>query len=147
MSKIPLNRVLAAIDSKDYDFYTGLTPDEQKSVAPFLLNRYASLVQGSAELHAYYLLATNQRVNTQYFELARHPDLVWKLLCTVSPAMGTQRHVWVANKRRKKATSDHRKYIDSVYPQARQDELDWLYSVWSAADVREHKRQSGDAIT
>ena len=30
-------------------------------------------------------MAGNQRVNCTYFELAKHPKLVWQLLCTVSP--------------------------------------------------------------
>ena len=47
--KLPLNTVLAAIDKKQYDFYDGLTPEHQKQLAPFLLNRYVSLVKGSSE--------------------------------------------------------------------------------------------------
>ena len=75
--KIPLNAILGALDAKDYGFYDQLTPEQQKTVAPFLLNRYMSIVKGSNDLAAYYLMATNQRVNTQYFELAKHPKLVW----------------------------------------------------------------------
>ena len=62
--KLPLSRVLAAIDQKDYDFYDKLDPDQQKQISPFLLNRYTSLVKGDSDLHAYYLMATNQRVNS-----------------------------------------------------------------------------------
>ena len=98
--KLPLNTVLAAIDRKDYAFYDGLKPEHQKQLAPFLLNRYVSLVKGSSELQAYYLMAGNQRVNCTYFELAKHPKLVWQLLCTVSPGMGTQFHQWVGHKRK-----------------------------------------------
>ena len=65
--KLPLNTVLAAIDKKDYGFYDRLTPEHQKQLAPFLLNRYVSLVKGSGELQAYYLMAGNQRVNCTYF--------------------------------------------------------------------------------
>ena len=144
MDKLPLNTVLAAIDRKQYDFYDGLTPEHQKQLAPFLLNRYASLVQGTRELQAYYCMATNSRVNTQYFELAKHPKLVWQLLCTVSPGMGTQRHTWVGHKRKTKTDNKHRKYIDELYPHAKQAELEILYRLWSAKDVREHARRSGE---
>ena len=100
--KLPLNTVLAAIDKKDYAFYDRLTPEHQKQLSPFLLNRYVSLVKGTNELQAYYLMAGNQRVNCTYFELAKHPKLVWQLLCTVSPGMGTQFHQWIGHKKKDK---------------------------------------------
>jgi hypothetical protein len=109
MSKIALNTILAAIDKKDYGFYDRLDVEGRKQLAPFLLNRYVSLVKGNSELASYYLMATNQRVNSQYFELAKHPKLVWQLLCTVSPGMGTQFHQWLGNKKKDKNTSNKRK--------------------------------------
>ena len=89
-NKLPLNTVLAAIDKKDYGFYDRPLLRTTKTIKSFLLNRYVSLVKGSSELQAYYPMAGNQRVNCTYFELAKHPKLVWQLLCTVSPGMGTQ---------------------------------------------------------
>ena len=145
MDKLPLNTVLAAIDRKQYDFYDGLTDEHRKQLAPFLLNRYASLVQGHGDVQAYYCMAVNSRVNTQYFELAKHPKLIWQLLCTVSPGMGTHRHVWVGHKKRETKTDNkHRKYIDALYPHAKPDELEILYKLWSVKDVRDHQKQSGE---
>ena len=90
-----MNTVLAAIDKKDYTFYRKLSDEHKKQLSPFLLNRYASIVKGGQDITEYYLIATNQRVNTQYFELAKHPELVWMLLCTVSPGIGTHFHQWI----------------------------------------------------
>ena len=143
--KLPLNTVLAAIDKKDYDFYDGLTPEHQKQLAPFLLNRYVSLVKGSSELQAYYLMAGNQRVNCTYFELARHPKLVWQLLCTVSPGMGTQFHQWVGHKKKEKNKQDkHRKYIEQLHPTAKSDELAILVNMYTDADIKELQRLHGE---
>ena len=80
MSDLPLNKVLGALDQKDMQFWERCTPEQQKKIAPFLLNRYMSIVKGSSELHEYYLIATNQRVNVNYFALNKHPKLVWQLL-------------------------------------------------------------------
>lgn len=144
-NKLPLNTVLAAIDKKDYGFYDTLTPEHQKQLAPFLLNRYVSLVKGSSELQAYYLMAGNQRVNCTYFELARHPKLVWQLLCTVSPGMGTQFHQWVGHKKKDKNTKDkNRKYVEQLHPTAKRDELNMLVNMYTDKDIKELQRLHGE---
>ena len=143
--KLPLNTVLAAIDKKDYDFYDRLTDEHKKQVAPFLLNRYVSIVKGNADLAAYYLMAGNQRVNCTYFELAKHPKLVWQLLCTVSPGMGTQFHQWVGHKKKDKNAKDkNRKYIEQLHPTAKPDELDILVDLYTDADIKEIKKLHGE---
>ena len=135
MSDLPLNSVLAALDKKDRKFWDKCTPEQQKKIAPFLLNRYMSIVKGSAELHAYYLMATNQRVNVNYFALSKHPKLVWQLLCTVSPGMGKQFHQWVGFK---KKTSDNksRKVLEKLYPNAKNDELDLLAKTMTKKEIK-----------
>ena len=143
--KLPLNTVLAAIDKKDYGFYDRLTDEHKKQVAPFLLNRYVSLVKGNPDLAAYYLMAGNQRVNSQYFELAKHPKLVWQLLCTVSPGMGTQFHQWVGHKKKSKNSKDkNRKYIEQLHPAAKLDELEILVNLYTDADIKEIKKLHGE---
>ena len=137
-NKLPLNTVLAAIDKKDYGFYDRLTPELQKQLSPFLLNRYVSLVKGSSELQAYYLMAGNQRVNCTYFELAKHPKLVWQLLCTVSPGMGTQFHQWVGHKKKDKNNSSKRlKDVERFHPRAKNDELEMLANLYTDKDLKD----------
>jgi acyl-CoA synthetase (AMP-forming)/AMP-acid ligase II len=143
--KLPLNTVLAAIDKKDYKFYDRLTPEHQKQLSPFLLNRYVSLVKGTNELQTYYLMAGNQRVNCTYFELAKHPKLVWQLLCTVSPGMGTQFHQWVGHKKKdKNNSSKRRKDVERLHPHIKSDELDMLCEMYTDKDLKELQRLYGD---
>ena len=120
MSDLPLNKVLGALDQKDMQFWERCTPEQQKKIAPFLLNRYMSIVKGSSELHEYYLIATNQRVNVNYFALNKHPKLVWQLLCTVSPGMGNQFHHY------------------------KQDELDLLASITTKKELKLLAEASGE---
>tara|TARA_Y100001937_G_scaffold121700_1_gene180912 strand:+ start:762 stop:1202 length:441 start_codon:yes stop_codon:yes gene_type:complete len=144
-NKLPLNTVLAAIDKKDYGFYDRLTPELQKQLSPFLLNRYVSLVKGSSELQAYYLMAGNQRVNCTYFELAKHPKLVWQLLCTVSPGMGTQFHQWVGHKKKDKNNSSKRlKDVERFHPRAKNDELEMLANLYTDKELKEIAKLYGE---
>lgn len=124
-------------------FWDRCTPEQQKKIAPFLLNRYMSIVKGSAELHAYYLMATNQRVNVNYFALSKHPKLIWQLLCTVSPGMGNQFHQWIGNKKKKSSNTDIRKRLAELYPNYKEDELDLLASITTASDLKELAEASG----
>lgn len=143
MTELPLNQVLGALDKKDMKFWDRCTPEQQKKIAPFLLNRYMSIVKGSAELHAYYLMATNQRVNVNYFALSKHPKLIWQLLCTVSPGMGNQFHQWIGNKKKKSSNTDIRKRLAELYPNYKEDELDLLASITTASDLKELAEASG----
>lgn len=144
-NKLPLNTVLAAIDKKDYGFYDRLTPELQKQLSPFLLNRYVSLVKGSSELQAYYLMAGNQRVNCTYFELAKHPKLVWQLLCTVSPGMGTQFHQWVGHKKKDKNNNSKRlKDVERFHPRAKNDELEMLANLYTDKELKEIAKLYGE---
>ena len=145
MNKLPLNTVLAAIDKKDYTFYRKLSDEHKKQLSPFLLNRYASIVKGEQDITEYYLLATNQRVNTQYFELAKHPELVWMLLCTVSPGIGTHFHQWIGHKKKEKNTTKGRlSVLEKMYPNMKRDELHQLANLYSDKAIKELQKQHGD---
>ena len=147
MSDLPLNTVLSALDQKDMKFWDRCTTEQQKKIAPFLLNRYMSLVKGNQELAAYYLMATNQRVNTDYFVLSKHPKLVWQLLCTVSPGMGKQFHQWVGHKKKgtsSKGLSDIRKQLSVIYPNMKEDELDLMSTITTKKELKELAKASGE---
>jgi hypothetical protein len=146
MSDIQLNAILGALDNKRMDFYDTLTVEQQKTVAPFLLNRYMSLIKGNPDLAAYYLMATNQRVNVNYFALSKHPKLVWQLLCTVSPGMGKQFHQWVGHKKKgtsSKGVTDIRKQLAVIYPNMKEDELDLMSCITTKKELKELARASG----
>ena len=145
MTDLPLNQVLGALDNKDMEFWDRCTPEQQKKIAPFLLNRYMSLVKGNTELASYYLMATNQRVNSNYFSLSKHPKLIWQLLCTVSPGMGKQFHQWVGNKKKKKDKSNEiRKTLAEMYPNMKNDELDLMTSITTTKELKAHATESGE---
>ena len=153
MTDLPLNQVLGALDNKDMAFWDRCTPEQQKKISPFVLIRYMSLVKDgkprnkSTQVETYYLMATNEQVNTQYFELSKHPKLVWQLLCTVSPGMGTQFHEYVGNKKKDasdKKTREIYKVLEVLYPTAKRDELDMMSSMMTKKDIKELLASHGD---
>ena len=141
--KLPLNRVLGAMDRKQKGFYDSLTDEEKKAFSAFLMNRYASSVKGNSALQESWLIATNKRVNTNFFDLAKHPKLQWLLLTTASPGMGTAYHEWIPHKKKDAVNNKILKTLKTLYPFAKQDELELMASINTKADIKTHLENMG----
>ena len=96
MDKLSIQNEMMCFDRKDRDFYSSLTDEERKKFSNFLMIRWGSSIQGSAELQHYYLQSSNHYVNKHFFAINRHPKLQWLCATAVSPGLGTQRHQWIA---------------------------------------------------
>jgi hypothetical protein len=137
MDKLSINNEMAQLDTKNRGFYDELTEEERKKFATYLMLRYAASVEGGADLQEWYLRATNERVNLNFFDLGKHPKLQWLLCTTVSPDMGRQRHYWQASKK-KEGTGNSKsiKFLTKLYPYMKQDEIELLAEL---NDVKELK--------
>jgi hypothetical protein len=137
MDKLSINNEMAQLDTKNRGFYDELTEEERKKFATYLMLRYAASVEGGADLQEWYLRATNERVNLNFFDLGKHPKLQWLLCTSVSPGMGRQRHYWQASKK-KEGTGNSKsiKFLTKLYPYMKQDEIELLADM---NDVKELK--------
>lgn len=143
-SKLPLNRVLNAVDCKQRDFYDQLNDEERRAFSPFLLNRYTSSVKtNNTELASYWLMATNEHFNKYHFDYAKYPKLQWLLLTAVSPGLGSVYHEWIAVKKKKTAGNKHRKFLEKLYPNAKSDEIDVLLSVNDEKNIQNLAKSLG----
>lgn len=142
-TKLPLNRVLGAMDRKQKDFYDSLTDEEKKAFSAFLMNRYASSVKGNPALQEWWLIATNKRVNTNFFDLAKHPKLQWLLLTTASPGMGTAFHEWIPYKKKDAVNNKVLKTLKTLYPFAKEDELELMATINTTSDIKTHLENMG----
>lgn len=141
--KLNIANEMRAFDSKDRQFYRELTDEERKKFSTFLMIRWGSAVQGSAELQQYYLLACNENLNKHFFELSRHPELQWLLATTVSPGMGNFRHDWIKQKKREGSNNRAVKFLRQIYPHYSEDELELLAQINDAADLKQLAREHG----
>jgi hypothetical protein len=104
--------------------------------------RYGASVAGSSDLQAYYLMATNERVNKWFFDLNKHPKLQWLLCTSVSPAMGKQHHYWQGTKK-KEGNNKAQKFLAKLYPTLKQDEVDLLAQINDKRDIERLARELG----
>ena len=126
MDKLSINNEMTQFDRKNREFYDELTDEERKKFSTYLMLRYGASVEGTADLQEWYLRATNERMNINFFDLGKHPKLQWLLATTVSPGMGTQRHYWQASKKKEGSNSKAVKFITQLYPHMKQDEVELL---------------------
>lgn len=135
---------MRVLDSKDRQFYDSLTDEERKKFSPYLMMRYAASVEGSADFQEWYLRATNERVNVNFFDVSttKHSKLQWLLCTTVSPNMGTQRHYWITAKKKTK-DNPTLKLLKQLYPKAKNDELNLLAKLNSTDDIKKLAREHG----
>ena len=143
MDKLSINNEMAVFDRKDRTFYDDLTPEEKKMFSNFLMIRYGSSVQGSRDLQEFYLIATNERLNKQFFNINKHPKLQWLCATTVSPGMGAQRHQWIAPKKKEPGASGIKKQLMEIYPHLKDDEISLMAELNTKKDIDAYLKASG----
>jgi hypothetical protein len=142
--KLNIGYEMAMFDTKNRDFFDNLSPEEQKKFSPFMMIRWGSVVEGSSDLQAYYLMSVNERLNKHFFDISttEHKKFQWLLASTVSPGMGKQRHNWLAGK---KATSNTKasKFFRELYPHMKEDEIELLGRLNTKDDIKQLARAHG----
>jgi len=143
VDKLSINNEMAVFDRKDRTFYDSLTVDERKKFSNFLMIRYGSSVQGNRDLQEFYLISTNERLNKHFFTINRHPKLQWLCATTVSPGMGTQRHTWIAPKKREPGAGNIKKQLSELFPHLKDDELEVLAEINTKKDIDAYVKALG----
>jgi hypothetical protein len=143
VDKLSINNEMLQFDRKNRAFYDELTDDEKKKFSTFLMIRYGSSVQGSRDLQEYYLRQTNVRLNKHFFTLHKHPKLQWLMATTVSPDMGSQRHQWIANKKKEAGAGSIKKQLAELYPNMKDSELDLMAEINTKKDLDAYYKKLG----
>jgi hypothetical protein len=134
---------MAAFDRKDRSYYDKFTDEQRKSFSTYLMLKYGANVGGGADMQAYYLMATNERVNKHFFELgSKHTKLQWLTCTTVSPQMGNQFHYWLKGKK-KEGDNKSQKFLAKLYPNLKSDEIDLLAKINDKRDLADMARNLG----
>lgn len=142
--KLNIGYEMAMFDTKNREFFDDLSEEERKKFSPYLMIRWGSAVEGSAEMQAYYLMSTNERLNKQFFDVStsEHKKLQWLLATTVSPGLGKQRHNWIANKK-KTNNNKTEKFFRELYPHLKDDDIELLGRINSKDDIKQLARDHG----
>jgi hypothetical protein len=143
MEKLSIQNEMIQFDCKNRDFYNELSDEERKKFSNYLMIRWGSSVQGSRDLQEFYLIATNERFNKNFFTINRHPKLQWLTATTVSPGLGTHRHTWIAPKKKETGASAIRKQLAELYPHYKDDEIELMAKLNTKKDIDAHLKEMG----
>ena len=134
---------MAAFDRKDRSYYDKFTDEQRKSFSTYLMLKYGANVGGNADMQAYYLMATNERVNKHFFDLgSKHTKLQWLTCTTVSPQMGNQFHYWLKGKK-KEGDNKSQKFLAKLYPTMKSDEINLMAKINDKRDIADLARNLG----
>jgi hypothetical protein len=146
VDKLSIQNEMMCFDRKDRSFYSSLTDEERKKFSNFLMIRWGSSIQGSAELQHYYLQSSNHYVNKHFFAINRHPKLQWLCATAVSPGLGAQRHQWIAPKKKEAGVSGIRKQIAELFPHLKDDEVELMSKINTKKDIDAYLKQLGQEV-
>ena len=141
-SSLEIKYEMQAYDRKDRSYYDDFTDEDRKKFSTYLMLKYGANVSGNKDMQAYYLMATNERVNKHFFELGRHPKLQWLCCTSVSPAMGSQFHYWL-NAKKKEGDNKSQKFLAKLYPNLKTDEIDLLAKINDKRELADMARRLG----
>lgn len=140
-NKLTIQNEMKMFDQKNREFYDELSEEEKKKFSNYLMIRWGSSVRGSSELQEYYLHATNQRLNKNFFEINKHPKLQWLCATTISPGMGTHHHEWIGFKKKDSDESNKIKKLKEMYPNLKLDDIEVLSSIVDKKEISHmHKK-------
>lgn len=143
MEKLSIQNEMTQFDRKNRDFYNELSDEERKKFSNYLMIRWGSAVQGSRDLQEFYLIATNERFNKNFFAINRHPKLQWLAATTVSPDMGTHRHQWIAPRKKEAGVTGIRKQLAELYPHLKDDEIELMAKINTKKDIDAYMKELG----
>jgi hypothetical protein len=142
--KLTIANEMKMFDRKVRSFYDDLTAEERKKFSNYLMIRWGSAVDGSKELQEFYVIATNERLNKHFFNVSKHPKLQWLMATSVSPDLGSQRHPWIAPRKKVAGASAKRKALAAMYPHYKDDEIDVMMQIVSDKEIKQYSKDSGN---
>lgn len=142
MDKLHIQNEMRQFDLKNRKFYDELSAEEQKKFSTYLMLKYGASVDGAPDLQEWYLRATNERLNKNFFDLNKHEKLQWLLCTTVSPGMGVHRHYWQPSKR-KEGDNKLYKFLSKLYPEMKISDIELLVTLIDKKEIRELAQEMG----
>lgn len=142
--KLTIKDETAAIDLGAKDLWDNFTDDQRKQISFFLLNRYASSIKtNDREAQELAIFKTNEYFNKNFFQLSKHPKLLWYLVCMCgNDEKKIYFHEWIGFK---KKSGDNKiyKFLESKYPNMKSDEIEMMSQLMDKKDIKELAKDLG----
>ena len=147
MSKpsINLNQMLYNLDMGNKEWYNSLDSELKKTFSSYVSMRFASSVKSNKILQESYIESVNEFCNKYFSTIQKHEGdslLFWKLLCLCGSGQ-KQFHPWLKAPKGKGKKTKIFDFLQSCYPNYKNDEIETLISVLDKKEIKELAKQAG----
>lgn len=129
--KLDMFKLLAAIDKRDYTFYSNLTDEEKKGFAGIVAMRWLSSVSDkNLDMCKYHIEMVNNGANKHFWnsEITNHPELQYLTLASCGVGK-TQRHEWIKGPISAKKKNAVFNMLREYCPTANEEEINMLFDM------------------
>lgn len=145
--KLELKEKINAVDYGLRELWDELDEENQKALKGelYILNRYISNVKGQPrDIQEHFVYSVNTCYNINWFDLQKHPKLLWMLLCMCT-YNGKKKfyHEWIGFKKKDTADSKKISFLAELYPNMKMKEVEMLASLTTNKDITELAKEYG----
>jgi len=146
--KLPIKEILAAVDFNARSVWHEFSDEEKKAVSFWLLNRYASSVQGTREDQELAIFKTNEYYNKNFSAIGvgkenGHPELMWQLLCLSGNWNAVKFHPWIGFKKKIGNNTKAVNLLLTIYPNMKEQEAELLAGISTKRELTDLAEEHG----
>ena len=137
--------MLYNLDVGNKEWYEGLDSELKKTFSSYVSMRFASSVKSNKILQESYIESVNEFCNKYFSTIQKHEGdslLFWKLLCLCGSGQ-KQFHPWLKAPKGKGKKTKIFDFLQSCYPNYKNDEIETLISVLDKKEIKELAKQAG----
>lgn len=131
--------MIPAVDMGLMELWDAASPEGKKEIMGdfWTLNRYISSVKSTKrELQEHFVLTTNEFYNKHWFDIQKHPQLVWQTLCLCShESKKPQFHEWIPLKVEKNKKEE---FLAKLFPDMKHDDITALATITTTAEIKKY---------
>ena len=137
--------MLYNLDMGNKEWYEGLDSELKKTFSSYVSMRFASSVKSNKILQESYIESVNEFCNKYFSTIQKHEGdslLFWKLLCLCGSGQ-KQFHPWLKAPKGKGKKTKIFDFLQSCYPNYKNDEIETLINVLDKKEIKELAKQAG----
>ncbi len=137
--------MLYNLDVGNKEWYNSLDSELKKTFSSYVSMRFASSVKSNKILQESYIESVNEFCNKYFSTIQKHEGdslLFWKLLCLCGSGQ-KQFHPWLKAPKGKGKKTKIFDFLQSCYPNYKNDEIETLISVLDRKEIKEMAKQAG----
>ena len=140
---LDIKDMMKAVDSRNKNWLENLPEEKQKLYSPYMTLKWSASVKSDKFFEEHYVEMVNELVNKHLWTLSKnHKNLLWKLNAICGSTV-SQYHQWIYPKKKTASTKSKMKELQTMFPNAKQKDLDLFDKLISTKEFTNLKKEHG----